>query len=127
MKHLSRRTKALTAAAATAAALAATGTGIASAGPTKPATPAAGAQTLGSHTVVAGPSSGVPANGGYVLTSAACPPGQLVLGGGGSNTDGNGNVVITDSRPNGSTGWGVWYKNNGTSAQTVTAWAICGS
>jgi hypothetical protein len=99
-----------------------TGTGIAAAGqPTKPAA----TNNLGSYSTVIGTSATLAA-GGYAFFSASGPAGTVVLGGGGSNSAGAGAGVLTDSRPSGTTAWGVWYKNNGTTAACANAWAACG-
>jgi hypothetical protein len=125
MSQLSRRTTIVTAVAAAAAL--ATGTGIAAAGqPIKPAAPPAATNNLGTYTTVAGPSATLAA-GGYSFFTANCPAGMVVLGGGGSNSDGSGTTVLTDSRPSGTTAWGVWYKNNRTTDSSANAWAVCGS
>ena len=125
MSHLSRRTTVVTAIAAAAAL--ATGTGIAAAGqPAKPAAPAAAHNNLGTYTTVMG-TAGTLTAGQYSFLSASCPAGMVVLGGGGSNSDGGGNTVLTDSRPSGTTAWGVWYKNNGSGTVSANAWAVCGS
>jgi hypothetical protein len=125
MSHLSRRTTIVTAIAAAAAL--ATGTGIAAAGqPTKPAAPPASTNNLGAYTVVSTPLATIAA-GAYSFFAATCPAGLSVLGGGGSNSSGAGVVILTDSRPNGSTGWGVWYKNTGSTDSAASAWAVCGS
>jgi hypothetical protein len=125
MTHLSRRTKILGAAALAAAALVATGTAAAAPAPAKPAPPPATSNNLGSYTQVAGTAISL-GPGGYNLAVANCPAGMVVLGGGGSNSA-RGTVLLTDSRPEGSTAWGAWYLNNGTTAETVSAWAICGT
>lgn len=88
--------------------------------------PAAGTRNLGSYSVVTGTSVSIPANGGYVFASATCPSGRVALGGGGSNSS-YGRVLMTDSRPSGTTGWGVWMRNDGTTTASATAYVTCGS
>src|SRR5262249_37335016 len=128
MTHLSRRTKIL-GAVLTAAALTATGSAAAAApakpAPAKPAPPPATTNNLGSYTIVARTGNSL-VPGGYNLAVPHCPAGMSVLGGGGSNSA-RGTVLLTDSRPEGSTGWGAWYLNNGTTTETASAWAICGT
>jgi hypothetical protein len=116
----------------TLALLAAAGTGVAAAGPSGPATkpggataPAAGTQALAGYTRVTSASISLPA-GGFQSISVSCPAGQRVFGGGESNSV-LGTVVLTDSWPSSTTSWLVYAKNNGASAATVTAYAICGS
>jgi hypothetical protein len=106
----------------------------ATADPEKPAAdgkgvsaPAASVESLGSYTRVVGTTLSVPANG-FTVASATCPSGQVVLGGGESNSSGTGLVVLTDSYPSDTTQWTVFVKNNSTTGSfTFTPYAICGS
>lgn len=117
-----------------AAVLAPTGAGVATAGdagPGEPAmksgvAPAAGTtQGLGSYARVTGYTYTV-APGGFSYSTAYCPAGMRVLGGGGSNNS-MGGIVMTDSYPAYDTYWNVYVKNAGTVPATFTPWAICGS
>jgi hypothetical protein len=74
----------------------------------------------GDFTIPAGdPLGGTPNSG----VTVACPAGKVV--GGGYSSDSSGNVIVTDSRPDGN-GWRVEAANvNGTYAQTVGAYAVC--
>jgi hypothetical protein len=106
------------------AAVGVTGTGIASAGgQSKPAAPAAGTNDLGAYVVVTGPSVTIQP-GQYLSSSASCPSGTVILGGGEGNSGSQ--VLLTDTRPSGTTGWLVYVRNNDTFANTFNAYAICG-
>jgi hypothetical protein len=80
---------------------------------------------LGSYTVVRTDSS-VPANG-FSSATATCPAGSVVLGGGESNGDFTGGVLLTDSLPSGNNAWVAWVRNNESGAVTFHVYAICGS
>jgi hypothetical protein len=110
--------------------LAAAGTGVAVAGPAGPTSkpagaPAAQTQALAGYSRVTSASISLPA-GGFQSITVNCPVGQRVFGGGESNSAW-GTVFLTDSWPSSATSWLIWAKNNGTTASTVTAYAICGS
>lgn len=58
---------------------------------------------------------------------AYCPPGMMVLGGGARN-ESQGQVVLTDSYPGGSTSWVAYMKNTSTTTIfTFVTWAVCGT
>lgn len=89
--------------------------------------PPASVESLGSYTRVVGTTLSVAANG-FTAATATCPSGQVVLGGGESNSSGTGFVVLTDSYPSSTTQWRVFVKNNSTTLSfTFTPYAICGS
>lgn len=91
--------------------------------PTPPASLDNSITGLPGHQVV----NSVPTNcnaGSFCFVSIACPTGKLVTGGGASNSA-FGTVFMSDSRPNGNTGWVAFLKNNGSTSATVSAWAIC--
>jgi hypothetical protein len=106
------------------AAAGATGPG---AGPAKPAAPpaSASAQNLGSYTRVIG-STVTLAAGGYANATASCPAGQIVLGGGESNTA-PGTLVLTDSWPSSTSTWLVYVKSSATTSYSFTVYALCGT
>lgn len=87
---------------------------------------AAGAALLSSYSIVTGTPTSVPANG-RTNPGVLCPSGTRVLGGGEHN-DSVAHVLLTDSYPvaNGS-GWQTVVVNNGPTAQTATAYAVCGN
>jgi hypothetical protein len=121
-----RRVVALAAVGASLAAAAVAGTGIANAGDAKPPPPTAATQNLGAYSRVVGPTNALPA-GRFAAASVVCPEGQLVLGGGESNSA-PGTVFLTDSFPlSGLTSWQVYVKNTGTTNETFAAYAICGT
>ena len=65
------------------------------------------------------PQGGTPNSGATVV----CPAGKVV--GGGFSSDSSGNVIVTDSRPEGN-GWRIEAANiGGTYAQTVGTYAVC--
>jgi hypothetical protein len=86
---------------------------------------AVAALDIGSYGIVTGTPTGVPANG-RTNPGVLCPSGTRVLGGGEHN-DSVAHVLLTDSYPvaNGS-GWQTVVINNGSTAQTATAYAVCG-
>jgi hypothetical protein len=106
------------------AAAGATGPG-AGPGPAKPAAPPASAQNLGSYTRVVGSTVTLTA-GGYASATASCPAGQIVLGGGESNTA-PGTLVITDSWPSSTSTWLVYVKSSATTSYSFTVYALCGT
>jgi hypothetical protein len=121
----SRRSKTLAVIGIGVAAMAVAGTGVAAAGPSKPAAPAAGTQSLGAYTRVIGTTVTL-APGGFSSAVASCPAGQLVFGGGESNSA-PGTLVLTDSWPLSTTSWLVFVKSNDpATTHTFTVYATCG-
>jgi hypothetical protein len=93
-----------------------------------PLTMVSGAQTssdkpaaTGSRSSSAGTAVSV-APGAWGGASVACPAGRILSGGGASTSAFD--IELTDTRPNGN-GWFVGGRNHGTTAQTITAWAVC--
>jgi hypothetical protein len=120
----SRRGKTIAVLGAGLAALAVAGTGVAAAGPAKPAAPTAGTQDLGGYVRVVGTTVTL-APGGYSSATASCPAGYKVFGGGESNSA-PGTLVPTDSWPSSTTTWLVYVKSTDTVNRTYTPYAICG-
>jgi hypothetical protein len=64
--------------------------------------------------------------GVFAPSTAACPSGTFVIGGGGQVTNPEGGAVyVEDSYPSGTSGWTVDFANGYTSAVAVTTTAIC--
>jgi hypothetical protein len=120
----SRRGKAIAAIGAGLATLAVAGTGVAAAGPVKPAAPPAGTQNVGAYVRVVGPTVFLAADG-YDSSTVSCPAGLLALGGGESNSA-PGNLVLTDSYPSSTTSWRVYVKSSAAVSQTFAAYVVCG-
>jgi hypothetical protein len=70
---------------------------------------------------VVGPGVSVPP-GGHGIATAACPAGKIVSGGGGTTSAFD--IEFTDSTTSGN-GWLIRGTNHGTTAQTLTASAVC--
>jgi hypothetical protein len=107
------------------------GTGVALAGSDAPSAksglPAAGTtQALGSTQIVNSSNQTVQP-GRTASAFVTCPVGTKVLGGGETNEDTAGNVVLTDSLASADRTWIVFVRNFGTTAQPFHANAVCGS
>ncbi|GHJ46998.1 hypothetical protein Cs7R123_43400 [Catellatospora sp. TT07R-123] len=97
------------------------------------------AHTIGFFAVCANPPTGYEvvrrdvsvAAGGFLRTTANCPAGKAVLGGGGQVIDSSGanyQVVTQESAPGDAGGFGLFLtamRNNGTATRTVALLAVC--